>query len=76
MCGLGLMLFPIRKGNREVPILMTALNGLCWQSIDFESNTIQIDHKAVQFSCEGEEQILSKNSMKKPSRRSQRTVCP
>lgn len=73
-------LFEAAKGDpAEFPILMAAfyglrrseVMGLRWQSIDFESNTIRIDHKTVQFSCEGKEQIISKDSMKnKSSRRS------
>ncbi len=73
-------LFAAAEGDpAEFPILMAAfyglrrseVMGLRWQSIDFESNTIRIDHKTVQFSCEGKEQIISKDSMKnKSSRRS------
>lgn len=73
-------LFDAAKGDpAEFPILMAVfyglrrseVMGLRWQSIDFESNTIRIDHKTVQFRCEGKEKIISKDSMKnKASRRS------
>ena len=69
-------LFNAAKGDPvEFPVLMAAfyglrrseVMGLRWQSIDFESNTISIDHKTVQFSYEGKERIISKDRMKNKS---------
>lgn len=62
----------VRGDPVEFPVLMAAFYGLRrsevlglqWQSIDFESNTIRIAHKTVQFSFEGKAQIVSKDRMK------------
>lgn len=69
-------LFDAAKGDpAEFPILMAAfyglrrseVMGLRWQSIDFESNTISIEHKTVQFCFEGKVHIVSKDRMKNKS---------
>lgn len=69
-------LFDIVRGDPvEFPVLIAAfyglrrseVMGLRWQSIDFVSNTITIEHKTVQFSHEGKTCIISKDQMKNKS---------
>ncbi len=69
-------LFDMVRGDPvEFPVLIAAfyglrrseVMGLRWQSIDFESNTISIEHKTVQFTYEGESRIISKDQMKNKS---------
>lgn len=69
-------LFQAAKGDPvEFPILMAAfyglrrseIMGLRWQAIDFESNTITIDHTVVQFRAGGETKIVSKERTKNKS---------
>lgn len=69
-------LFQAAKGDPvEFPILMAAfyglrrseIMGLRWQAIDFESNTITIDHTVVQFRTGGETKIVSKERTKNKS---------
>ena len=69
-------LFCAVKGDPvEFPVLMAAfyglrrseIMGLRWQAIDFESNTITIDHTVVQFRTGGETKIVSKERTKNKS---------
>ena len=66
-------LFQIIKGDPvEFPVLMAAfyglrrseIMGLRWQSIDFNSNLIMIDHTVVQFRSEGKMKVLPKDRTK------------
>lgn len=41
--------------------------GLRWSSIDFDNNTITLDHSIVQCNLEGKRQIISKDVMKNQS---------
>mgnify|MGYP001033839419 FL=1 len=69
-------LFQMVKGDPvEFPVLMAAfyglrrseIMGLRWQAIDFENNTITIDHTVVQFRTGGETKIVSKERTKNKS---------
>lgn len=69
-------LFHVAQGDpMEFPILMAAfyglrrseIVGLRWQSIDFENNTISIDHTVVQYRVDGKQKIVGKDRTKNQS---------
>lgn len=69
-------LFHVAKDDPlEFPILMFAfyglrrseVMGLRWQSVDFEANTISIEHTVVQVHSEGEMKIIQKDRTKTKS---------
>lgn len=69
-------LFRAAQGDpMEFPILMAAfyglrrseIVGLRWQSIDFENNTISIDHTVVQYRVDGEQKVVGKDRTKNQS---------
>ena len=66
-------LFQVVKGDPiEFPVLMASfyglrrseIMGLRWQSIDFSSNVIIIDHAVVQFQSEGKTTVYAKDRTK------------
>lgn len=69
-------LFNIVRGDPvEFPVLMAAfyglrrseIMGLRWQSVDFESNLLTIDHTVVQFQSNGKSKVVQKDRTKNAS---------
>ncbi|WP_419035340.1 tyrosine-type recombinase/integrase [Dysosmobacter sp.] len=69
-------LFEAVKGDPvEFPVLMSAfyglrrseIMGLRWSAIDFEGNTLTVDHTVVQYRSDGKSVIEGKNRMKNKS---------